>query len=109
MRLHILAFDDLSKGALSKNIQDKVPGWTLVQICHAYMEHALVTVVSSQPIVDIEDIVVIVIVVPVVVCGLAWLGQHAPGVMRRLVSEGWVTNVEGLDNVRSQLPDRLRK
>lgn len=73
------------------------------------MRHALVPIISSQPIVDVEDVVVIVIVVPVIVGRFARLGKHAPGVMRRLVSERWIANMKSLDNVRSQLPDGLRR
>ena len=63
--------------------------------------------VRPQPIIDIEDIIIILVVIPIIVRGLAWLGKHSSGVMRRLVSERGVTDMVRLDNIGRQLPYRL--
>lgn len=67
------------------------------------IQHILVSIVSPQPIIDVEDVVIILIIIPVIMCRLAWLGKHAPGVVRRLISKRWVANMERLDNICGQL------
>lgn len=64
---------------------------------------ALVTIILSQPVVDIENIVVILIVIAFVVHRLARLGEDAPRVVRRLILELGVADMVCLDNVCREL------
>jgi hypothetical protein len=80
--LHVLALDDLPKRSLTENVQDEVPavgegletGWMDAG-------HALVAILAPQPVVDVEDIVVVLVVIAVVVRGLARLREDAPWVV----------------------------
>ena len=71
------------------------------------MRHALVSVVRPEPIIDVENVVVILVVISIVMSRLTWLGQDTPGVVRRLISELGVANVIGLNDIRRQLPNGL--
>lgn len=46
-----------------------------------YRQHSLMTIIGAQPIVDIEDVVVVFVIVTVVVRGLAGFCQHSPWVV----------------------------
>ena len=65
------------------------------------------TIVCPQPIVDVENVIIILVVIPIIVLRLARFGQHTPGVVRRLVSEGRIADAVGLKYVCGDLSDRL--
>ena len=61
------------------------------------------SIVSSQPVVDVEDVIIVLIVVRIVVHWLARLRQDAAGIVRRFILELRVTDVVRIDEVRGQL------
>ena len=67
----------------------------------------LVTIILSQPVVDVEDIIVVLIVIALVVHRFAWLGEHAPRIVRRFILELGIADVVRLDDVRRELFQRL--
>lgn len=68
---------------------------------------SLVAVLVAQPVVDIKDVIVILVVVSVVVDGLAGLGENPSGIVRRFISELGVADMIGLDDVGGELPQGL--
>jgi len=46
----------------------------------------------AQNIVDIENVVALFVVITIVLYALAWFGQHAARIPRRLVLEGWIAD-----------------
>lgn len=74
---HVLALDHLAKCALAKHVEDEVS----------------VTIGWTQPVVDVEDKVVALVVPPLVVSWLGGLGKHATGIALELVEECWVDQV----------------
>ena len=65
-------------------------------------------IVRAQPVVDVENIVIILVVIPVVVHRLARLREDAAWVVRRLILELRIANVVGIDDVRGKLLQRLQ-
>lgn len=65
------------------------------------------TIFVSQPIIDVENIIIILVVVTFVVGGLTRLGEHPPRIVRRFVSELRVTDVIRLEDVGCQLSQWL--
>lgn len=65
------------------------------------------SLLRPQPIVHIQDIIIILIIVPVVMRRLARLGEHPPRVRRRFVLELRVRDAVGIDDVRRQLAEGL--
>lgn len=63
------------------------------------------TIIRAQPVIDIEDIVVVLIIEPFIVHRLARFCQDTPRVVGRLVSELRVAYAIRFDNVRRELPD----
>ena len=64
---HVLAFDNLPKRSLSKDIKNKVSSATSVGVRQLSSKDALMAFLISQPIIDVEDIVVVLVVVAVIV------------------------------------------
>ncbi len=62
---------------------------------------------SSQPIINIEDIVIVLVVVSFVVRWLARFCEYPPWVMRRFVLELGIAYAVGIGNVGSQLTQGL--
>ena len=62
------------------------------------------TVFSTKPVVDIEDVIVVIIVVAIVVGGLARLCKDATGVVCGLVSELGVADAIGVEDVSGKMP-----
>ena len=65
------------------------------------------TLVRTEPIIDVEDVVVVVVVVPLVVHRLARLRQHPARIVRRLILELRVADVVRIDERRRELLQRL--
>ena len=65
-------------------------------------------VISAQPVVDIEDIVVILVVVAVVVGRFTRLCEDAPWVVCGFISELGITNMVRVHDVGCQLPYGLK-
>ena len=63
---------------------------------------------SPQPIIDIEDIVVVLIVISFVVRRFARFCEYPPWVMRRFILELWVANAVGIGDVGGQLTQGLQ-
>ncbi len=56
-----------------------------------------------QPIIDIEDIVVVLVVISFVVRRLARFCEYPPWVMRRFILELWIAYAVGIGDVGGQL------
>ena len=69
--------------------------------------NGLVSFFSPQPVIHIEDVVVVLIVVPFVVRRLARLCEHSSWVMSRLVLELGIAYAVGIGDVRCQLTQGL--
>lgn len=65
------------------------------------------TLFRAQPVVDIQDIIVILVVVSVIMRRLARLGEHSPRVRRRLVLELWIRNPICVEDISRELAQRL--
>ena len=63
--------------------------------------------VRTQPIVDIEDVVVIFVIETFVVGRLAGFGEDPSRVVRGFVSELRIANMIRLEDVGRELPERL--
>jgi hypothetical protein len=66
-----------------------------------------VTLLSTQPVVDVENVIIVLIVIAIIVGGLAGLCKHSAGVVGGFVSELGVADVIGLDEVGGQLAQGL--
>ena len=66
------------------------------------------SIILSQPVIDVENVIVVLVVIAFVVHWLARLGKHTPGVVCRLIFELRVADVVGVDKIRRQLPQRLQ-
>jgi hypothetical protein len=65
-------------------------------------KNLLVPLITTQNVVDVEDVVAVLVVVAVVLDALAGLGQHAARVARRLVLEGRVADAVCGGQMRGQ-------
>lgn len=63
---------------------------------------------SPQPIIDIEDVVIVLVVISFVVRWFARFCEYPPWVMRRFVLELWVAYTVGIGNVGGQLTQGLQ-
>ena len=63
---------------------------------------------SPQPVVYVEDVVVVLIIVPFVMRWLARLCEDSPWVMGRLVLELGIAYAVGIGDVRRQLTQGLQ-
>ena len=106
MGLHVLAFDDLTKSALTENVEDEVPGSGQCAD-GAIGKHSLVAFLRAQPIVNIQNIVIVLVIIAFIVNGFAWLCKNSAWIVSRLVSELWIADVIRVDNVGSQLVEGL--
>jgi hypothetical protein len=68
-----------------------------------------VSFLSPQPIVDIEDIVVVLVVISFVMRRFARFCEYPPWVMCRFILELWVAYAVGIGDVSGQLTQGLRK
>ena len=92
---NVLALDDLPEGPLTENIENKISKENLSKAKELLRgEDLLVPIFTSQKIVDIENIIVIIIVVTIIMCRLAGLRKNSSGICRRLVRELRVAPVE---------------
>lgn len=58
---------------------------------------------GTQPVVDVENVIIVLVIVAIVVCGLAWLCKDTPRVVGGFVSELGVADVICFDKIGSQL------
>ena len=65
------------------------------------------SLLSPQPVVDIEDVIVVFVIIPFVVRRLARLCEYSPWVMRRFILELRVAYAVGIGDVRCQLAQGL--
>jgi len=65
--------------------------------------------VSTQPVVNVEDIIIILIVKPFIMRRFARFGQHSAWVVSGLVSKLRVTNMIRFQNVGRKLPKGLEQ
>lgn len=70
-------------------------------------EDSLMSLLRSEPIVHIQDIIIILVIVPLVMRRLARLSEHPPRVRRRFILELRVRNAVRVDDVRRQLAEGL--
>ena len=78
--LQVLALDDLTEGALTKNIQDQV-------------SVLVVRLLGAQNVIDIQDVVAVLVVVAIVLDALARLGEDSARVAGGLVVEAGGTQL----------------
>jgi hypothetical protein len=97
--LDILALDDLAKGALPQDIENEVFAKGDEHMQRKNVHDSLAAVIGTKPVVDVEDIVIVIIIVPVVVGGLAGLCEDPAGVVGGLVAKVGVAEVVGLCDV----------
>lgn len=64
---------------------------------------------GAQPVVDVENVIIVLVVVAVVMSGLAGLCEDAAGVVSGFVSELGVADVIGFDEIGGQLAEGLIK
>ena len=57
------------------------------------LRYSLMTIVGAQPVVDVENVVVVLVIVAIVMRGLAGFCQNSSWVMCRFVSELWVADM----------------
>jgi hypothetical protein len=67
-----------------------------------------VSFLSPQPIIDIEDIVIVLVVISFVVRRFARFCEYSPWVMRRFILELWVAYAVGIGDVGGQLAQGLQ-
>ena len=58
----------------------------------------------SKPIIDIEDIIVVLVVEPIVVHRFAWFREDASGVVRGFIAELGIADTVGVEDVGGKLP-----
>jgi hypothetical protein len=63
-----------------------------------------VSFIRTQPIIDIEDIIIILVIVTLIVRGLARFGQHSTRIMCRFISELRVADVIRFQDIGRKLP-----
>ena len=83
MGLHVLTFHDLPKGSLTENIQNQIPLESLLR-CEQdkrRRQYSLLAILTTEPVVDIEDVVVVFVIVSIVMNRLARFCQHPPWVV----------------------------
>ena len=104
MRLHVLAFHDLTERPLPKDVQDEVPERIENVVIPRPRCYSLVPFLRSQPIIDIKDIIVVLVVEAIVMHRFARLGENASWVMRRFIAELGVADSVGVEDVGGKLP-----
>ena len=67
----------------------------------------LLSLFTTQPVIDVKNIIVIFIIITFIVSRLAGLGENTARIMRRLVSELWVAKVVRRCDMRRQAAQRL--
>jgi hypothetical protein len=107
--LQVLTFDHLTECSLSQDVENQISryGNRLNQQCNTRTTFVarqgrgdvLVTLIGTQPIVDIEDVIIILIVIAFVVRRFARFSQHPPRIMRGLVSELGIADVVRFQDV----------
>lgn len=80
VRFHVLTLDDLTKGSLAENVEDEV---------------FVMTLVLAQPIINVEDVVVIFVIESVVMDWFTWFRQNASRVMCCFITEGRIADAVG--------------
>ena len=88
--LHVLALYNLPERALAQNIENEV----------------LVALLCAQPIIDIKDIVVVLVVITIVMTWFTRFRQNTPRVVRGFVSEPSVARPVRVDDVSGELAER---
>ena len=63
---------------------------------------------APEDVVHVEDVIAVLVIIPIVFATLAGFGQNAPGVPRRLVIESGVTYAIGGRKVGCKRLKRLR-
>lgn len=105
---HVLTLDHLPKGALAKNVKNQVSVTRSGDARTEDYDNGLVSFLSPQPVVHIEDVIVVLIIVPLVMRRLARFCEDSPWVMRRLVFELGIAYAVGFGDVRRQLTQGLQ-
>ena len=108
MCFHVLTLDHLPKGALAKNVKNKVSVTRSGEARTQYHDNGLVSFLSPQPVVHIEDVIVVLIIVPLVMRRLARFCEDSPWVMRRLILELGIAYAVGIGDVSCQLTQGLQ-
>lgn len=110
VRLHILAFNDLTKCALTENVENKVSTCVMNGPSRlAIKKDTLIAIFTSEPIIYVEDIVKIFVVVPVIVHWFAGLGKNPARIVGRFISKTRIAYTISVHNVGRKLSKRLCK
>lgn len=107
MGLDVLTFDDLPERALTQDIEDEVFAGADEQRRRKKACNSLAAVIWAQPVIDIKNVIIVLIVVPIVVCGLAGLCEHAAGVVGGLISKVRIADVVCLCDMSRERSQRL--
>lgn len=82
LSFEVLAFDDLPESTLPKDIKDQIA--------------VLMTIVFiAKDIIHVEDIITVLIIIPIVFDALAGFSKNAPRIPGRLIFELWIANAIG--------------
>jgi hypothetical protein len=71
--------------------------------------HILVAFVSAQPIVDVQNIVIVVVIVALVVSRLARFCENAPWIVCGFVSKLWIADAICIENICCEVLERTEK
>lgn len=103
MRPHVLTLDDLSKGSLTQDIQNEVSALSARASRRPRLDSSPVTsVLASQHIVDVENIVIIFVIRSLIVDRLARLRENTTRVIGSLVAKLRIAQRVGLGEIGCQ-------
>ena len=71
------------------------------------MHKNILVLIVTQPVIDVEDVIIVLVVKAVVVHRLARLREDTAWVVRRLILELRIADVVGIDEIGGQLLQRL--
>lgn len=72
-------------------------------------QHVLVALFGTQPVIDIQNVVIVIVVVAIIMRGFAGFGQHPTRIMGGFIAELGVAYAIRLNDVRRKLAQRLNR
>jgi hypothetical protein len=66
-------------------------------------QHILVAFFGTQPVVNVQYVIIVIVIIAFVVSRLAWFSQDSPGIVRRFISELGIADVKGLKKIGCKL------
>lgn len=105
LRLQVLAFHDLSKSALTEDVQYQVPIPSQNQIVESKPRKQYLLVPSlfaAEYIIDVQYVVAVIVVIAIIFDAFAWFGENSARVSGRFVLECRITYSIGRGQVCCQ-------